>query len=31
VTFTEDRKVATIRILDPERMRNDRVVFAVTD
>lgn len=31
VTFAEDRKVATIRILDPERLRNDRVVFAVTD
>jgi len=31
VTLTEDRKVATIRILDPERLRNDRVVFAVTD
>ena len=31
VTLAEDRKVATIRILDPERMRNDRVVFAVTD
>lgn len=31
VTLAEDRKVATIRILDPERLRNDRVVFAVTD
>ena len=31
VTLTEDRKSATIRILDPERLRNDRVVFAVTD
>jgi hypothetical protein len=31
VTLAEDRKVATIRIIDPERMRNDRVVFAVTD
>ena len=31
VTLAEDRKNATIRILDPERMRNDRVVFAVTD
>ncbi len=31
VTLAEDRKFATIRILDPERMRNDRVVFAVTD
>lgn len=31
VTFAEDRKVATIRILDPERLRNDRVVFAVSD
>ncbi|GLH74363.1 hypothetical protein GETHLI_28650 [Geothrix limicola] len=31
VTLAEDRKYATIRILDPERLRNDRVVFAVTD
>ena len=31
VILAEDRKFATIRILDPERMRNDRVVFAVTD
>jgi uncharacterized coiled-coil DUF342 family protein len=31
VTFAQDRKNATIRILDPERLRNDRVVFAVTD
>jgi hypothetical protein len=31
VTFAEDKKNATIRILDPERVRNDRVVFAVTD
>ena len=31
VTLAEDRKMATIRILDPERLRNDRVVFAVTD
>jgi hypothetical protein len=31
VALAEDRKMATIRILDPERMRNDHVVFAVTD
>jgi len=31
VTLAEDHKLATIRILDPERLRNDRVVFAVTD
>ncbi|MDR3682427.1 MAG: hypothetical protein P4L11_01765, partial [Geothrix sp.] len=31
VTFAEDRKNATIRILDPERVRNDKVVFAVSD
>ena len=31
VTLAQDRKNATIRILDPERLRNDRVVFAVTD
>ena len=31
VILAEDRKNATIRILDPERLRNDRVVFAVTD
>ncbi|WP_257305732.1 hypothetical protein [Geothrix campi] len=31
VTLADDRKNATIRILDPERLRNDRVVFAVTD
>lgn len=31
VTLAEDRKYATVRILDPERLRNDRVVFAVTD
>jgi hypothetical protein len=31
VTLAGDRKMATIRILDPERLRNDRVVFAVTD
>jgi hypothetical protein len=31
VTLAEDRQAATIRILDPERLRNDRVVFAVTD
>ncbi len=31
VTLAGDRKNATIRILDPERLRNDRVVFAVTD
>ena len=31
VAFAEDRKNATIRILDPERLRNDHVVFAVTD
>lgn len=31
VTLAQDKKNATIRILDPERLRNDRVVFAVTD
>ncbi|HJW73502.1 MAG TPA: hypothetical protein VJ486_11790 [Geothrix sp.] len=31
VTLADDRTNATIRILDPERLRNDRVVFAVTD
>lgn len=31
VILADDRKNATIRILDPERVRNDRVVFAVTD
>jgi hypothetical protein len=31
VTLAEDHQAATIRILDPERLRNDRVVFAVTD
>jgi len=31
VTLTADGRNATIHILDPERLRNDRVVFAVTD
>jgi hypothetical protein len=31
VTLAGDRSNAIIRILDPERLRNDRVVFAVTD
>jgi hypothetical protein len=31
VILADDRKNATVRILDPERLRNDRVVFAVTD
>ena len=31
VTLTEDRTSAKVRILDAERLRNDRVVFAVTD
>lgn len=31
VVLADDRKNATIRILDTERLRNDRVVFAVTD
>ena len=31
VTLTADGHNATIHILDPERLRNDRVVFAVTD
>lgn len=31
VTLAEDRTSAKVRILDAERLRNDRVVFAVTD
>jgi hypothetical protein len=31
VTLADDRTNATIRILDKERLRNDRVVFAVAD
>jgi hypothetical protein len=31
VTLAEDRTSAKVRILDPERLRNDRVVFAVAD
>ncbi len=31
VTLTADGRNATIHILDPERLRNDRVVFAVAD
>lgn len=31
VTLAQDRKNAIIRILDPEKVRNDRVVFALTD
>ncbi|WLT30505.1 hypothetical protein [Geothrix sp. PMB-07] len=31
VTLSEDRTSAKVRILDPERLRNDRVVFAVAD
>jgi hypothetical protein len=29
VAYSDDRKTATVKILDPERLRNDRVVFAV--
>ncbi len=31
VTISEDRSSAKVRILDVERLRNDRVVFAVAD
>lgn len=31
LTFSEDHKNATVRILDADRLRNDRVVLAVTD
>lgn len=31
VTLSDDRTSAKVRILDPERLRNDRVVFAVAD
>ena len=31
VVISEDRTSAKVRILDPERLRNDRVVFAVAD
>jgi len=31
VVISEDRTSAKVRILDAERLRNDRVVFAVTD
>lgn len=31
VTLSEDRTSARVRVLDPERLRNDRVVFAVAD
>jgi hypothetical protein len=31
VTMAEDRTSAKVKILDPERLRNDRVVFAITD
>ena len=31
VTLSEDKTSAKVRILDVERLRNDRVVFAVTD
>ena len=31
VSYTEDKRVATIKILNKERFRNEKVVFAVTD
>ena len=31
ITVAPDKSSATVRILDPERLRNDRVVFAVAD
>ena len=31
VTFTEDKATATIKLLNKERFRNEKVVFAVTD
>jgi uncharacterized coiled-coil DUF342 family protein len=31
VAYADDGSTATVKILDPERLKNDRVVFAVTD
>jgi len=31
IAYAEDKSSATIKILDPERLKNDRVVFAVAD
>jgi hypothetical protein len=30
LTYSEDRSTATVKILDLERVRNDRVAFAVS-
>jgi hypothetical protein len=31
IAYAEDKSSATVKILDPERLKNDRVVFAVAD
>ncbi len=31
IAYADDKQSATVKILDPERLKNDRVVFAVAD